>query len=57
VALQFFSAGLAQKAGIPVEEARKRAVAALVPGVTLQPSGVFACVRAQQEGCAYVRSS
>lgn len=57
VALEFFSAGMAQKAGITVEEARKRAVAAMIPGVTLQPSGVFACVRAQQEGCAYVRSS
>jgi intracellular sulfur oxidation DsrE/DsrF family protein len=57
VALQFFSAALAQKAGITVEEARKRAVAALVPGVKLQPSGVFACVRAQQEGCAYVKAS
>ena len=38
-------------------EARTRAVAALVPGVILQPSGVFAAVRAQQAGCAYVKSS
>jgi hypothetical protein len=57
VALQFFSAALAQKAGIPVEEARKRAIAAFLPGVTLQPSGVFACVRAQEEGCQYVKAS
>jgi hypothetical protein len=57
VALGFFSAGLAKKAGITPEEARSRAVAALLPGVTLQPSGVFACVRAQEAGCVYVRAS
>lgn len=39
------------------DEARKRAVAALVPGVLLQPSGVFAALRAQEAGCAYLRAS
>lgn len=39
------------------DEARNRAVAGLVPGVILQPSGVFAAVRAQEAGCAYVKSS
>lgn len=39
------------------EEARKEAVAALVPGVVLQPSGVFAATLAQENGCAYVRAS
>jgi len=39
------------------DEARKQAVAYLVPGVILQPSGVFAAVRAQQAGCAYVKAS
>jgi hypothetical protein len=57
VAMQFFARGLAKKAGISEEEAQKRAVAALVPGVLLQPSGVFACVRAQEAGCAYVKAS
>ena len=37
--------------------AHKSAVAALIPGVILQPSGVFAAVRAQQVGCTYVRAS
>lgn len=37
--------------------AHKEAVANLVPGVILQPSGVFAAVLAQEAGCAYVRSS
>jgi hypothetical protein len=27
------------------------------PGVILQPSGVFAAIRAQQEGCHYIRAS
>ncbi len=43
--------------GVSDEEARKRAIAFLVPGVILQPSGVFAAVRAQQAGCHYVRAS
>ena len=37
--------------------AHKAAAAMLIPGVILQPSGVFAAVRAQQLGCAYVRAS
>ena len=57
VALGFFAGGLAKKAGITEEEARKRAIAAFIPGVVLQPSGVFACVRAQEAGCNYVRAS
>jgi intracellular sulfur oxidation DsrE/DsrF family protein len=39
------------------EVARQRAIAGLIPGVILQPSGVFAAVRAQQAGCAYVKAS
>lgn len=57
VALQFFARSLAQKSGITVEEATKRSVDALVPGVVLMPSGVLACVKAQEEGCHYVRAS
>jgi hypothetical protein len=39
------------------EEARTRAIAHIAPGVILQPSGVFAAVRAQEAGCSYVKSS
>lgn len=39
------------------EVARKQAIAYLVPGVILQPSGVFAVVRAQEAGAAYVKAS
>ena len=37
--------------------ARTRAVSMLVPGVILQPSGIFAVVRAQEAGAQFVRSS
>lgn len=39
------------------EVARERAIAYLVPGVILQPSGVFAAIRAQQAGAAYIKAS
>jgi hypothetical protein len=29
----------------------------LVPGVILQPTGVYAAHRAQEAGCSYIRSS
>ena len=45
------------KEKISDDAARQQAVAYLVPGVILQPSGVFAAVRAQQAGCAYVKAS
>jgi len=37
--------------------ARKQAIAFLVPGVILQPSGVFAAIRAQETGATYLRAS
>jgi hypothetical protein len=57
LALSFFAADWAKRAGITPEEATRRAVAALVPGVKLMPSGVMACVKAQEEGCVYVKAS
>jgi hypothetical protein len=39
------------------EEARRMAIANLVPGVILQPSGVFAALRAQEAGCHYLLAS
>ena len=38
-------------------DARKRALTMLQPGVILQPSGVFATIRAQEAGCHYLRAS
>ncbi len=42
---------------IDAAEARKRAIAYLIPGVILQPSGVFAVTRAQEAGASYVKAS
>jgi hypothetical protein len=39
------------------DEARKIALKHLLPGVLLQPSGVFAATRAQEAGCTYVKAS
>jgi hypothetical protein len=39
------------------EAAYTKAKDALFPGVILQPSGVFAVLRAQEAGCLYIRAS
>ncbi len=46
-----------KQTGATEEVAHREAVAALVPGVILQPSGVFGAVRAQEAGCAYIRAT
>lgn len=38
-------------------DARKIAIEHMVPGVILQPSGIFAVLRAQEVGCNYVLAS
>jgi hypothetical protein len=45
------------KEGVTEAEARKQAIAYMVPGVILQPSGVFAAIRAQEAGATYLRAS
>jgi len=39
------------------ETSRKTALAGMLPGVVMQPSGVFAALRAQDAGCKYLRAS
>jgi hypothetical protein len=48
---------VAKADGVDQAEARERALAMLLPGVTLQPSGVFAAIRAQEAGCTYLKAS
>jgi hypothetical protein len=48
---------VSKKHGGSEEAARKSAMDMLVPGVILQPSGVFAAVHAQDVGCRYLRAS
>jgi hypothetical protein len=39
------------------DAARARALEMMVPGVILQPNGIFAALRAQEAGCRYVMAS
>ncbi len=48
---------VAKQDKLPQPEARARALEMLHPAVILQPSGVFAVIRAQEAGCHYIRSS
>ncbi|HEX6534697.1 MAG TPA: hypothetical protein VF041_08865 [Gemmatimonadaceae bacterium] len=57
LALQDVIDRVVKKSGAKPDDARREAVAALVPGVILQPSGVFAVMRAQDAGCKYLRAS
>ena len=42
---------------VSTEEATKTAKSYILPGVLLQPSGVFAATQAQEAGCQYVKAS
>ena len=53
MALTVLSGMTAPKAGVTPEQAKKDWTAALLPGVNLAPSGVYAVNRAQQAGCTY----
>ena len=57
LALQKYSRLIRQKDGVSGPEAQKRVAEGMVPGIALQPSGVFAAVRAGQAGCVYVKAS
>ena len=57
LALQDVVEAIQKKENGSAEEARKQAIAFLVPGVILQPSGVFAALHAQDAGCKYLRAS
>jgi len=48
---------VAQKFGKTVEDVRAEFRAAVVPGILLQPSGVYAVLRAQDVGCAFLKST
>lgn len=43
--------------GLDGAAARKRAIEMMVPGVIIQPNGIFAALRAQEAGCHYVLAS
>ena len=48
---------IAEKAKIPMQTAYEELKANLLPGVILQPTGVYAVHRAQEAGCTFIRST
>ncbi len=48
---------VAQKYNRDAEEMRAEFRAGVVPGVLLQPSGIYATLRAQDVGCSFIKSS
>jgi hypothetical protein len=48
---------VAEKQKLKGEAARTKALEYVIPGVILQPSGIFAVMRAQQAGCHYMLAS
>ena len=48
---------VAAKFNKPVDDVRAEFRASVVPGVLLQPSGVYAVLRAQDAGCSFLKST
>ena len=46
-----------KKDKLEAAEARTRALELMIPGVILQPNGIFAALRAQEAGCRYILAS
>jgi hypothetical protein len=49
--------GFAEKSGRNPDEVREEVKANLVPGAILAPSGIYALIRAQNAGCAYMQGT
>lgn len=57
LALRDCSTIVSQRDKVDMEEADRRVRGMMVPGVILQPSGIFSAVLAQDNGCRFVRAS
>jgi len=57
LATQGYAQGYAEKAKTTMKEVYEELKANLIPGLILQPNGVYAVLRAQEVGCAYMRST
>lgn len=56
-ATNWFAYQMAERTRQPFPQVKAEVRANLVEGVILQPSGVYAVLRAQEAGCAYIRAS
>jgi hypothetical protein len=57
LALGRVAQGIAKQNELPVAQVHEELRAGVVPGVLVQPSGIYAVARAQEAGCAFVRST
>jgi intracellular sulfur oxidation DsrE/DsrF family protein len=57
IAMNNWSSRHAEMTKRPVDEVREEVRANLVPGTIVVPSGIFALIRAQNAGCAYMRGA
>ncbi len=57
MALMHFSSTIATHTSQQAEAVQAECKAALVPGVTLVPSGIFGVIRAEEGGCHYLRAT
>jgi hypothetical protein len=57
MAFSGFADRLATRLNQPKDQVHQELTAALVPGTTLVPSGIFGVIRAEQGGCAYIRAT
>lgn len=53
MAIKFYSALVAKKTSMNADEVRRDWLAAVLPGILVVPSGVWAVNRAQERGCSY----
>lgn len=56
-ALMHFATSAAKKRNQDVEQTKAEFRAAVLPGVILQPSGIYAVTRAQEAGCTFIKST
>jgi hypothetical protein len=56
-AASYLASKIAARTKAPMADAMAEVRAHLIPGLELAPSGIFAVTRAQEAGCAYVRSA
>ena len=52
-----YASGFAEKTKRNIEEVRADVRLGLVPGALLMPDGIFALIRAQNAGCAFMRGA
>ncbi len=57
IAMNNWSSRHAEMSKRPVDKVREEVRANLVPGTLVVPSGIFALIRAQNAGCAYMRGA